>query len=129
MNQLQRKFNPYRKKLKNLSIRLFKSRDLVLSQTTPYDIVGRYKFAQIRYYASPDKQYKEPLVFIAPLAITMSIYDLYPYRSLVKHFQHSGFDVYLVDWGQLTYQHCHLNFMAFIQEAIPNCIQLIIQHA
>ena len=106
MNQLQRKFNPYRKKLKNLSIRLFKSRDLVLSQTTPYDIVGRYKFAQIRYYASPDKQYKEPLVFVAPLAITMSIYDLYPYRSLVKHFQHSGFDEateekeYVMKWQQ-----------------------------
>ena len=59
MNQLQRKFNPYRKKLKNLSTRLFKSRDLILSQTTPYDIVARYKYAQIRYYASPDKQYKE----------------------------------------------------------------------
>ncbi len=81
-------------------------------------------------YAQPDKQYKEPLVFVAPLAITMSIYDLYPYGSLVKHFQHSGFDVYLVDWGQLTYRHCHLNFMAFIQDAIPNCIGLrFLQHA
>lgn len=56
----------------------------------------------------------------------MSIYDLYPYRSLVKHFQHSGFDVYLVDWGQLTYQHCHLNFMAH-SRCKCNCIQLILQ--
>ncbi|MDD4852733.1 MAG: alpha/beta fold hydrolase [Acinetobacter towneri] len=129
MNQLQRKFNPHRKKLKNLSTRLFKSRDLILSQSTAYEIVARYKHAQIRYYASPNKQYKEPLVFVAPLAITMSIYDLYPYRSLVKHFQHSGFDVYLIDWGQLTYQHRHLNFMAFIDDALPHCIQHILQHA
>ena len=102
MNPVQKKFADQRKKLKNLSTRLFNSKTLVLSQTTPYEIIGEYEHAQIRYYASPNKAYQEPLVFVAPLAINMAIYDLYPYRSLIKHFQHSGFDVYLIDWGRLN---------------------------
>ncbi len=129
MNPVQKKFADQRKKLKNLSTRLFNSKTLVLSQTTPYEIIGEYEHAQIRYYASPNKAYQEPLVFVAPLAINMAIYDLYPYRSLIKHFQHSGFDVYLIDWGRLNYAHRHLNFMYFINAAIPHCIEQIRQHS
>lgn len=116
-------------KLKNLSTRLFDSSSLVLSQTTAYDVIAEYKQTRIRYYASPNKQYKEPLVFVAPLAINMAIYDLYPYRSLVKHFQHSGFDVYLVQWGQYNYKDRFLNFMSFIDDAIPHCIEQIRKHS
>ena len=75
------------------------------------------------------KKYREPLVFVAPLAINMDIYDLYPYRSLVKHFQHSGFDVYLVEWKRFRYKHRHLNFLSFIDGAIPQAIERICSHS
>ena len=119
MIHIKNKMAKHKIKLKNLSTRLFNSRSLVLSQTTPYDIIAEYKKTRIRYYASPKKEYKEPLVFVAPLAINMAIYDLFPYRSLVKHFQNSGFDVYLVEWGQYNYKDHFLNFMSFIDDAIP----------
>ncbi|TCH63096.1 alpha/beta fold hydrolase [Acinetobacter sp. ANC 4862] len=129
MIQVKNKIAKHKNKLKNLSTRLFNSKSLVLSQTTPYEIIAEYKQTRVRYYASPDKQYKEPLVFVAPLAINMAIYDLYPYRSLVKHFQNSGFDVYLVEWGQYNYKDRFLNFMSFIDDAIPHCITQIRQHS
>ena len=129
MIQVKNKIAKQKSKLKNLSTSLFNSKSLVLSQTTPYEIIAEYKQTRVRYYASPDKQFKEPLVFVAPLAINMAIYDLYPYRSLVKHFQNSGFDVYLVEWGQYNYKDRFLNFMSFIDDAIPHCIEQIRQHS
>lgn len=129
MIQVKNKIAQHKSKLKNLSTRLFDSGSLVLSQTTAYEVIGEYKKTRVRYYASPDKQYKEPLVFVAPLAINMAIYDLYPYRSLVKHFQHSGFDVYLLEWGQYNYKDRFLNFMSFIDDAIPHCIDQIRTHS
>ena len=129
MIQVKNKIAKQKSKLKNLSTSLFNSKSLVLSQTTPYEVIAEYKQPRVRYYASPDKQFKEPLVFVAPLAINMAIYDLYPYRSLVKHFQNSGFDVYLVEWGQYNYKDRFLNFMSFIDDAIPHCIEQIRQHS
>lgn len=116
-------------KIKNLSRRIFNGKSLVLSQSTPYEVIGRYKHAKIRFYAATERKYQEPLVFVAPLAINMSIYDLYPYRSLIKYFTEQGFDVYLLDWGKLSYKHYYLNFLNFIDEAIPYCIDRIREHA
>ncbi|WP_180172109.1 alpha/beta fold hydrolase [Acinetobacter sp. YH12023] len=129
MHPFKQKFLAQQKKIKHLSTRVFNAKSLVLSQSTPYEVITEYKHAKVRYYASPDRKYKEPLVFVAPLAINMAIYDLYPYRSLVKHFQHSGFDVYLLEWGKLNYQDRFLNFLSFIDDVIPHCIDQICEHA
>jgi poly(3-hydroxyalkanoate) synthetase len=97
---------------KHLAMRVFDADKLVLSQSTPYQVIAEFKQTRVRFYASENKRYKEPLVFTAPLAINMDIYDLYPYRSLIKHFQESGFDVYLIDWGKLTYKNYQVNFLS-----------------
>lgn len=114
---------------KHLAMRVFDADKLVLSQSTPYQVIAQFKQTRVRFYAAENKRYKEPLVFVAPLAINMDIYDLYPYRSLVKHFQESGFDVYLIDWGKLTYKNYQINFLSFIDKFIPKCIEAIQQHA
>ena len=114
---------------KNLGMRLFSAQKLVLSQSTAYEVIAQFKQTKVRYYAAPNKRFKEPLVFVAPLAINMDIYDLYPYRSLIKHFQDSGFDVYLIDWGKLTYKNYQINFLSFIDKFIPKCIHAIQQHS
>lgn len=129
MIQLKQNVQRQQKKLKHLGARFLNSSSLVLSQKTPFEYISDTELYQVRYYASPNRQFKEPLVFVAPLAISMDIYDLYPYRSLVKHFQHSGFEVYLVEWKRFTYAHKHLNFLSFIDQALPQCIETICQHA
>lgn len=114
---------------KHLKMRLFNASQLVLSQSTPYQVIAEFKETRVRFYAAENKRFKEPLVFVAPLAINMAIYDLYPYRSLIKHFQDSGFDVYLIDWGKLTYKHYQINFLSVIDKFIPRCIAAIQQHS
>ncbi|MGE8550391.1 MAG: alpha/beta fold hydrolase, partial [Acinetobacter calcoaceticus] len=115
--------------MKHLSARLFHPKTLVLSQSTPYEVIGEFNQTRIRYYAATQKKFKEPLVFIAPLAINMAIYDLYPYRSLIKYFQNAGFDIYLVDWGSLKFKDRHLNFLSFIEDFIPKAIEIIRTHS
>ena len=129
MHALKDKLHQQQQKLKHLKQRVFHAQSLVLSQLTPYEVIAEYQHAQVRYYAAPNARYKEPLVFVAPLAVNMAIYDLYPYRSLIAYFQQQGFDVYLIDWGKLDYRHQSLNFLSFIDDLIPNCIQHVLQHA
>ncbi len=129
MDHVLNKFKSQQIKLKNLSTRIFNGKSLVLSQTNPYEIIANYDKSNVRYYAAQGRKYREPLVFVAPLAINMSIYDLYPYRSLVHYFNESGFDVYLVDWGNLTYADQELNFLYFIDKALPFFIEKIREHS
>ena len=116
-------------KLNNLKTRLFNAKTLVLSQTTPYEAIAYYHGSKVRYYAAAEKRHKEPLVFIAPLAVSMAIYDLYPYRSLVQYFTRQGFDVYLIDWGKFTRRDQELNFQYFVKEAIPHYVAKIQAHS
>lgn len=117
------------KKLRNLSTRVFRRNSLVHSEQTAYEIIDTYKNTQIRYYPSPNKQYKEPLVFIPPLAVNTAIYDLHPYRSLIQYFQNQGFDIYLLQWDRFNHSHHSLNFLYFIDDLIPHCIEQIQTHA
>lgn len=129
MKTLKNNLITQRQKLLRFSRRLIKSRTMILSQTTPYEVIGEYRYATIRYYPAIKKQFLEPIVFVPPLAVTVSIYDLFPYRSLIKHMQNSGFDVYLLDWHAFNYQDRFVNFMSFIDDMIPHCLDLIQQHA
>lgn len=116
-------------KLKHLSARVFQSERLLLSQRTPFEVIAEYKQHRVRYYAAPKRLYREPMVIVPPLAINMSIYDLYPYRSFIQHLTGQGFDVYLVDWGTLTLKDRHLNFLSFIQKRIPLFVDQIREHS
>ncbi|MDN5443754.1 MAG: alpha/beta hydrolase, partial [Acinetobacter sp.] len=119
MHALKTKISTHQNKLKNLSTRIFNGKSLILSQSTPYEVIETFDLTQIRYYTPEVRKYKEPLVFVVPLAINMSIYDLYPYRSLVKYFQQQGFAVYVIDWGKLNIHNRHFNFLTFIDHYIP----------
>ena len=129
MQQFKNSLLDKQSKLKNLTTRIFYGKSLVLSQAAAYEVIGTYNNSKIRYYAASEKKYQEPLVFVAPLAIKMDIYDLYPYRSLIKYYVDQGFDVYLVDWGHFNYKDRDLDFLSFIDDAIPKCIEQIRTHS
>lgn len=129
MKDLKYRLKHTRLQVQNLSQRIFDTASLVISEQLTYESIFKFGPSQIRYYAASEKKYQEPLVFVAPLAIDMSIYDLYPYRSLIKYFIKQGFDVYLIDWGKFDFQHRHLGFIDFTHHFIPNCITQIQKHA
>ncbi len=113
----------------NFKRRLFNRQSLILSEQLPYQTIAEYDKASVRYYASQQSTKRIPLVLVAPLAVKMSIYDLFPYRSLVRHLSDNGQDVYLIDWGALTRQDADLDFNYFVFTALPALIQDIKQHA
>lgn len=127
--KLKHEISRHKVQLNNLSTRFFKQHSLILSESTPYEIVAYNDYAKVRYYPAPVRHFLEPLVLVAPFAINMAIYDLFPYRSLVKHFQNQGFDVYLVEWKHFRFRDHHIHFLTIIDYALPDCIQKIRQHA
>lgn len=113
----------------HLKRRLFDKKSLILSEQLPYQIIARLDKSSVRYYASQSNTQRIPLVLVAPLAVKMSIYDLFPYRSLVRHLSDQGFDVYLIDWGLLNRGDAHLDFEYFAFTALPQLLKHIRQHA
>lgn len=119
LTKLKQRIASQKVQLKNLSTRVFKQHSLILSESTPYEIIASNDYAKVRYYPAVSKRYLEPLVFVAPFAINMAIYDLFPYRSLVKYFQNQGFDVYLVEWKHFRFRDRHIHFLTIVDYTLP----------
>lgn len=135
--QRQKMGRLYRTRLKpatkHLRQRIFDQSTQIQSQRLPYQVIATLGKSKLRYYpaqqSSQDSPQQIPLIMIAPLAVKMSIYDLFPDRSLIGYLNQHGFDVYLMDWGSLDRQDRHLDFEYFIFTAIPKFIQAARQHS
>lgn len=118
--------------------------ELVLAERTPYEEIFREDITCVRHYlpltdthidlqgrSIPVTQVRHriPLVLVAPLAVTMRIYDLFPDRSLVKYFCARGFDVYLVDWGRPDDRHDHLHLEDFYAGILPRALAAVREHS
>lgn len=120
---------PLQLSYQNLKRRLLDTPSLILSEQLPYQVIAHYHKAEVRYYASQHPQQRIPVVLVAPLAVKMAIYDLFPYRSLIRYLTTCGFDVYLINWGALTRDDADLDFNYFIFDALTRMISSIKQHA
>ena len=135
---------PARRILNNANDRLFRARDLVLAEQTPYEVVHSNDLVKLRHYLPITQNEvmvdgapmtvnkntrKVPLVIVPPLAVNMLIYDLFPERSLVKYFVAQGFDVYLIDWGMPTRKHTHYNLNTYVSEFMPEFLAKVREHS
>ena len=120
--------------------------DLIQAESTPYKSIYQEDIAQLRYYPALDKhtksitvgtdsvsvehrRYQIPVVIVAPLAVNMYIYDLFPERSLVKFLNAKGFSVYMVDWGKPTARQNHYHLSTYFEDMLPRMIQQVRQHS
>ena len=118
--------------LTNAYDRFFNPALLVQSGKTPHVDIFQNELATLRYYPALDSvpvKHRVPLVFVAPLAINMNIYDLFKARSLVRYFLEQGFSVYLIDWGTPTRHHAALNFEYYVFKQMPIMLNQIRQHS
>jgi polyhydroxyalkanoate synthase len=135
---------PARRILNNANDRLFRARDLVLAEQTPFEVVYQNDLVKLRHYlpisqdeimvdgipmAVNKNTHKVPLVIVPPLAVNMLIYDLFPERSLVKYFVAQGFDVYLIDWGTPRRKHTHYNLNTYVSEFMPEFLAKVREHS
>ena len=111
---------------------------------TPFQVIHQHDIAQLRYYPPlPAGQidvdgepldvardrHAIPLVLVAPLAVNMLIYDLFPERSLVRYLRARGFELYLVDWGRPARAHDHWNLATYISELLPQMLAKVREHS
>lgn len=119
-------------RLVNAYDRLFNPAPLVQSGRTGYQEIYQRELATLRYYpaaASASRQHRIPLVFVAPLAINMNIYDLFKERSLVKYFTAQGFEVYLMDWGNPSRKQAKLDFEHYVLDLMPDLLAQVRLHS
>ncbi|OZG70663.1 alpha/beta hydrolase [Hahella sp. CCB-MM4] len=120
------------------------SENFIVANLTPYEEIYRDGIMSVRHYlpleeseitvgddvipVSP-RQHRVPLVLVPPLAATSMIFDLLPQRSVVRFFLAQGFDVYLIDWGEVTEDHSHLSLETYVMEWMPAALQSIRNHS
>ena len=136
---------PWLQRLDNGRARLFRADSLSLAEQTPYDTLFDDGLVKLRYYpplqenaiplsdgtvmpVSKSTQ-RTPLVLVAPLAVNMLIYDLFPQRSLVRYLRARGFELYMVDWGRPGRYHNHLSLGSYFADYLPKLLVQVRKHS
>jgi len=120
------------------------SENFIVSNLTPFEEIFCADIVTVRHYlpledshitlgdetlpVSPDR-HRTPLVLVPPLAASSMIFDLLPHRSVVRFFLAQGFDVYLIDWGEVTADHSHFSLENYVLEWMPAALQQIRAHS
>ena len=114
--------------------------NFIISNLTPYDVIYRDRIMSVRHYLPLEEdsvnigdeavdvkrdRHRVPLVLVPPLAATSMIFDLMPHRSVVRYFLAKGFDVYLIDWGDVTEDHSDLSLETYVIEWMPTIMQQV----
>lgn len=128
----------------NTRDRLFRASSMVVAGQTPYDVIAEIDLASVRHYrpltdshiqvgeetiAVQQQRQPVPVVIVAPLAVNMLIYDLFPERSFVKYLLAHGFDVYLIDWGKPGRAHAAYTLSNYMFDMLPDCMAAIRSHS
>ena len=118
------------------------SENFIVSNLSPYDEIYSEGIMSVRHYqalnekeievagqkvAVNKKRLRVPVILIPPLAATSMIFDLMPHRSIVRYFLAKGFDVYLIDWGDVTADHTNLSLETYVMDWMPKALQAVQQ--
>jgi len=131
---------------RNARQRFLNPETLVQADQTPYEVIFSDDLVTLRYYpplkdsyirvgeedqplAVARESFRVPLILVAPLAVNMSIYDLFPNRSLVRYLRARGFELYLVDWGTPGWDHNHLDIASYFADYLPELVDQVREHS
>lgn len=119
--------------------RLF-SENFNVSNRSPFDTIHRDGIMSVRHYyplavdeilvgneslsVAPER-HRVPVVLVPPLAATSMIFDLLPQRSVVRYLLARGFDVYLIDWGEVTADHSDLSLETYVLDWMPSALEAV----
>jgi polyhydroxyalkanoate synthase len=104
---------------------LLQKLDTGISQT-PYDIVYEEDRVKLKHYQpTAAVQLKRPLLVVYALINRETMLDLQPGRSVVKTFQDSGVDLYMVDWGYPTRKDKFLTIDDHVNGYMDNVVDFI----
>jgi len=116
------------------------SDNFIISNLSAYDEIYADRIMSVRHYHALEEKeieisgekikvkqdtHKTPLLLVPPLAATSMIFDLMPHRSIVRYFLAQGYDVYLVDWGDVTADHSDLSLETYVLEWMPQVLESV----
>mgnify|MGYP003627357078 FL=1 len=114
--------------------------NFIVSNLSPYEEILSEGIMSVRRYQSLNEaeieiaganipvskdRLRTPVVLIPPLAATSMIFDLMPHRSIVRYFLAKGFDVYLIDWGDVTADHSNLSLETYVMDWMPKALSAV----
>ena len=83
--------------------------------STPSDVVFRTRGVRLlRYRRKTAAAYREPVLLCYALINRPYILDLRPDKSLVRQYLDRGFDVYMIDWGEPSYEDRRLTLKDYV---------------
>ena len=93
---------------------------------TPYEVVYEEDRVKLKHYApTVPVNYKRPLLVVYALINRETMLDLQPGRSVVKTFQDSGVDLYMIDWGYPTRKDKFLTIDDHVNGYMDNVVDFI----
>jgi polyhydroxyalkanoate synthase subunit PhaC len=128
----------------NARDRFLDATSLVQAELTPFEVIHQQDIVRLRYYPPLQEDSIEisgeqvsvrhdplavPLVLVAPLAVNMLIYDLFPDRSLVRYLRARGFELYLIDWGRPGRRHDNLHLSDYYAGLMPGLLEKVREHS
>lgn len=111
--------------------------NFIVSNLSPYEEILSEGIMSVRHYKPlveseieiagvkipvSKERFRVPVVLIPPLAATSMIFDLMPHRSIVRYFLAKGFDVYLIDWGDVTADHSDISLETYVMDWMPKAL-------
>ena len=122
----------------------FFEENLIVCNLTPFKEIYRDGAMSVRHYPalkessiSVDghemkvrrKKYRVPVLLVPPLGATSVNFDLFPDRSIVKFLLAAGFNVYLVDWGEVGREHRDQDLAHYIGDWFADAVATVRQHS
>ncbi|MFD4443934.1 alpha/beta hydrolase [Nocardia sp. NPDC058519] len=92
---------------------------------TPSDIVYDEPHRRLLRYRRSTPATGDPVLLVPPLAVTISCYDMRPSQSLVRFLLDLGREVYVLDYGEITYADRDLGFEEWVDDIVPTAIDAV----
>ncbi len=93
---------------------------------TPSETVYEENKLHLKHYeAQTEEQHDVPILIVYALINRPYILDLQEGRSVVRTLLESGFDVYLIDWGEPSALDRSLTLDDYVNRYIDNCVDVV----
>ncbi len=92
---------------------------------SPKDVVWEHGRTTLYRYRSDDVRISPPLLLVFSLVSRSYVLDLSPGNSFVEHLQRAGFDVYLLDWGEVDERDAANRLEDYTDDYLPAAIERV----
>ncbi|MGE5417950.1 MAG: alpha/beta fold hydrolase [Acidobacteriota bacterium] len=97
---------------------------------TPKEVIWQNKEAKLyRYQGAVPRKYRTPILFLYALINRPYILDMIPGFSMIEYLTQQGYDVYLLDWGEFTWDDRETTFDDLVFDYVAPAVEMVAQTA